>query len=195
MHSFITTTAPDLPQSQNTHHVHPETSIGIDEVREIQHFLSRKAVVGINTVIIHQAHLLTLPAQNALLKTLEEPPVGSQIFLVTDFPEQLLSTVLSRCQQIISPNHSNQYEILNLDQLLKPTAISDKLKYIDAQEFDRISALKFLDNLEFTLHSQIQSHQKPNISYEAISQTRKYLKANCNVRLSMDLFAMHINTN
>jgi DNA polymerase-3 subunit delta' len=51
-------------------------------------------------VIIDDADLLTDDAQNALLKSLEEPPQGSVFILVTSRPETLLPTVRSRCSQL-----------------------------------------------------------------------------------------------
>ncbi len=43
---------------------------------------------------------MTVEAQNAFLKVLEEPPPSSVLLLVTEFPDKLLDTVLSRCQHI-----------------------------------------------------------------------------------------------
>jgi len=51
-------------------------------------------------VIIDDADLLTDDAQNALLKSLEEPPRGSVFILVTSRPETLLTTIRSRCSQL-----------------------------------------------------------------------------------------------
>ena len=51
-------------------------------------------------VIIDEADALTSSAQNALLKTLEEPPSMSVFILVTARPDMLLPTVLSRCPQL-----------------------------------------------------------------------------------------------
>ena len=51
-------------------------------------------------VIIDKADALLVEAQNALLKTLEEPPSASSFVLVTATPDLLLPTVRSRCQQI-----------------------------------------------------------------------------------------------
>ena len=48
--------------------------------------------------VIKQAELMSLAAQNALLKTLEEPPPGVTIILLAEQPEQLLPTTLSRCR-------------------------------------------------------------------------------------------------
>ncbi|MDI9402246.1 MAG: hypothetical protein QM516_00100 [Limnohabitans sp.] len=50
--------------------------------------------------IIDEAELLDLYGQNALLKTLEEPPPGTYIFLVTTQEERLLPTIRSRCQRV-----------------------------------------------------------------------------------------------
>ncbi|MEY3026903.1 MAG: hypothetical protein ACO31E_04135 [Phycisphaerales bacterium] len=50
--------------------------------------------------IIDEAELLDTYGQNALLKTLEEPPPGTYIFLVTTQEERLLPTIRSRCQRV-----------------------------------------------------------------------------------------------
>ena len=49
--------------------------------------------------IIDEVHMLSVPAFNALLKTLEEPPAHVVFILATTGPEKLLETVLSRCQR------------------------------------------------------------------------------------------------
>jgi DNA polymerase-3 subunit delta' len=54
---------------------------------------------GRRVVIIKEAHLLSLPAANALLKTLEEPPGHAVIILVSD-EQNLLETIISRCQLV-----------------------------------------------------------------------------------------------
>jgi len=78
-----------------------KSSIGIEKIREIQKFLSQKPYEN-NTklVFIEEAHLLTVQAQNALLKTLEEPPVFATIILECANKNDLLETIISRCQQI-----------------------------------------------------------------------------------------------
>ncbi len=50
--------------------------------------------------IIDEAHLMEIPAQNSLLKTLEEPPPNSYLVLLTVAPEDLLSTIRSRSQVV-----------------------------------------------------------------------------------------------
>jgi DNA polymerase III subunit delta' len=52
-------------------------------------------------LIIDDAETLLEPAQQALLKTLEEPPRGVTVMLLADEPEALLETVRSRCQEVV----------------------------------------------------------------------------------------------
>lgn len=78
-------------------------SIGIEAIRELEHFLSLK-VPGQRPfdrfVILEDAHMLTQEAQNALLKTLEEPPQGSIILLTSSQEQALLPTIRSRVQTV-----------------------------------------------------------------------------------------------
>ncbi|MEX0652778.1 MAG: DNA polymerase III subunit, partial [Phycisphaeraceae bacterium] len=50
--------------------------------------------------IVDEAELLNLAGQNALLKTLEEPPAGTTLMLVTASEDRLLPTIRSRCQRV-----------------------------------------------------------------------------------------------
>ena len=76
-------------------------SIGIDLVRRVTEILSKQPFGGRRTVVaFFEAHLATVEAQNALLKLLEEPPPSAAIMLVTEFPDRLLPTILSRCYEI-----------------------------------------------------------------------------------------------
>ncbi len=76
-------------------------SIGIDLVRHVTEIFSKQPFEGRRSVVaLFEAHLATTEAQNALLKLLEEPPQSATIILVTEFPNRLLPTVLSRCYEI-----------------------------------------------------------------------------------------------
>jgi len=73
----------------------------IDQVRDVHLFLAGRAFGrGRKVVVFEEAHALTEDAQNALLKTLEEPPRGSVIVLVCHNASRLLPTVRSRCQRV-----------------------------------------------------------------------------------------------
>lgn len=72
---------------------------GVDDARAIRERLTITPMLSENTVlIIDEAHMLTREAQNALLKTLEEPPPGVFFIFATTAPDKLLSTIRSRCQ-------------------------------------------------------------------------------------------------
>ena len=73
--------------------------IGIDEIRNIKSDIIVKPVECKSKVyIIKNAHKMTEQAQNALLKTIEEPPVNVYFILLCDNSEKLLDTVRSRSQ-------------------------------------------------------------------------------------------------
>lgn len=74
---------------------------GIDDAREIRESTNYPPVSGRNKVyIIDEAHMLTVPAFNALLKTLEEPPENVILILATTDPQKVPQTILSRCQRL-----------------------------------------------------------------------------------------------
>lgn len=77
-------------------------SIGVDQVRDLCHFLSltphRQG--GRRIVVIRDAHRMNINAANALLKTLEEPMESGLLLLVTEHPSRLPATVISRCQRL-----------------------------------------------------------------------------------------------
>ena len=75
--------------------------IGIDRVRELKRFALLQPVQGrAKVAIIDDAPALTIAAQNALLKTLEEPPQRSFVILVAANADALLATVRSRCRRV-----------------------------------------------------------------------------------------------
>lgn len=76
-----------------------ENSIGVDEIRtQINADVAIKPYNGKYKIyMIEDAHLMTAQAQNALLKTIEEPPEYVIIILMTSDRERLLPTILSRC--------------------------------------------------------------------------------------------------
>jgi DNA polymerase-3 subunit gamma/tau len=73
---------------------------GIDDIRELRERV-KYAPTQLRTkfYIIDEAHQITGAAANAFLKTLEEPPAHTKFILATTDPEELLQTIVSRCQR------------------------------------------------------------------------------------------------
>ncbi len=86
------------------HRLDPDASgdtIGIDAVREVKNFLWQKPNTSMRrTLVIDNADLLTIEAQNALLKITEEPPSSSLLILATSDPDAILPTILSRLPRL-----------------------------------------------------------------------------------------------
>lgn len=75
--------------------------IPIDAVREIEGRLSQHSYEGgAKVVMLHEVERMGAKAANALLKTLEEPPGRSHLFLTCSAPDMLLPTIVSRCVQV-----------------------------------------------------------------------------------------------
>jgi DNA polymerase-3 subunit delta' len=76
-------------------------AIKIDQVRDAVREIGARPFEGrARALVIDDAHVMTEQAQNALLKSLEEPPPTSHVFLVTAAPAALLPTIRSRCQTL-----------------------------------------------------------------------------------------------
>jgi DNA polymerase-3 subunit delta' len=94
--------------------VEPEGEVmKIGQVRDMQKRLRfRPMEGGRRACILDSADRLNDEASNALLKTLEEPPGETHLFLITARPHRLLPTILSRCQWVkfkpLSPGHIAQ---------------------------------------------------------------------------------------
>ncbi|MEJ2742789.1 MAG: DNA polymerase III subunit delta' [Gammaproteobacteria bacterium] len=86
------------------HWVRPEQvggQIKIDQIRDVIRFLSQTAKHGAHRVVlIEPVEAMNPAAQNALLKTLEEPGEGTYFLLVSHRSVRILPTIVSRCQRV-----------------------------------------------------------------------------------------------
>ena len=124
--------------------IYPDgNSIKISQIRKLQTDIIVKPHKQYKIYIINQAESMTIEAQNALLKTLEEPPEYAIIILITSNKESLLDTIKSRCEIIkflpISIVDLNNYLITkgidkNRAQLLSTFARGSIEKAIELSE-------------------------------------------------------------
>jgi DNA polymerase-3 subunit delta' len=98
----IAETNPDLiiihPEIEEKKGITRKKAINIETIRETQRRASISPQNGkYKIIIIDDADYLNVASQNALLKTLEEPPRNVIIIIIVSNPEKLLPTIVSRC--------------------------------------------------------------------------------------------------
>ena len=102
---------------------------GIDESRALRDRAALGAIAGSRRVFVSVAPTMTTDAQNALLKTLEEPPANAMFFFVVPSPQTLLPTLRSRAQ------------VLRINADVRATLV-DAEKFIAAVPAKRLEMLK-----------------------------------------------------
>jgi len=121
--------------------------IKIEEIRQLQEKLSLKPYChSFKVGIIDDAHLMKKEAQNAFLKTLEEPRGNPILILITPYPYMLLGTIRSRVQELKFSLVSRE----NIEKhLVKMGASSAKAKEISLISSGQIGkAVDFFNNPE-----------------------------------------------
>ncbi|MBL7158901.1 hypothetical protein ISS85_00285 [Candidatus Microgenomates bacterium] len=201
--------------------VNGENSIGIDKVRDLEKWASRKPHSSqYKKAIIHEAEKLTYSAQNALLKILEEPPANTLIVLTAPQETSLLSTIISRCKIIklkpeieIVLNKPLITQLLNYLITLLNSGVGERIKKAETLSKTQENALTFLDQLIFLLRDllfkqyQISSMQAttsidnipdfPNISdlpkiLRKAQKTKFMIKKNVNLKLCLENFFLDL---
>jgi DNA polymerase-3 subunit delta' len=122
--------------------------IQISQIKGLILRLSLKPFVApLKAAIIDQAHAMNQEAQNCFLKTLEEPKGETLLILITEYPEALFPTILSRCENI------KFYPIQNLEIE----------KYLETQGIAQSKIREIVEN----------SRGKPGVVMDFISNPQK----------------------
>ncbi len=124
----------DELKSGTTTVIGPESKsrrIKIESIRSAEHVLQMAAPDGVTKfVVIKDADRMGPGAENAFLKTLEEPPASSMVLLLSSYPEMLLDTILSRCIKIALTGKSGPAQLSEhvraLLEALRDYALSGK---------------------------------------------------------------------
>jgi len=184
----------DLAPQPDVLTIAAEPSISIQKIKTLTKFLSQKPYQNDQKIVfIPQADQLTLPAQNALLKTLEEPPAHSLIILVSPHQNQLLPTIISRCEiHRLIPDSSLDSQFITLQKNIYSTIVSQsigqKINFISQYSASKIAALEFCQNqikyLRFRMLTKNQFIFLPTI--KALAQTVARLNQNLNPKLVLE---------
>ena len=132
-----------------------EKLVGIEDVRNVQKKLILKPFKSKEkAVILESFNGITIEAQNALLKLLEEPPQHTIIYITTANKDLLLPTILSRCQIItlkdsfeLSKEENSQY--LNILISLSSSGVGEKLKLAQDIAKDKDDVVPWLEKMIF----------------------------------------------
>lgn len=174
--------------------ISPENSIGIDEIRELKARLAFKPFsLNLKAAIINEAHKLTLEAQNALLKTLEEPPINTTIVLTAPDKDLLLSTIISRCFLTILPFEveifltENEEEILaaRLENLV---GTGEKFQLAADLAADRSKAGEWLKKAVLVMRKRLLTLDRQDLikTIRQFEASRSLIEQNVNTRLVLE---------
>ena len=145
---------------------------GIEEIRNLREQIKFAPMVGnYKVIIIDEVHMLTNPAFNALLRTLEEPPShGKFIFCTTDI-HKVPATIISRCQRFDFNRISTDTIISRINFILDKESVSydlDSLQVIARKADGSMrDALSILDQVISFCGSEI-NHDKTVIALGVI---------------------------
>ena len=198
----------------DTHYVTGARSIGVDDVREqiVMPMMTQPHSYRYKVFVADKAETLTPAAQNALLKTIEEPaPYGVFIFAVSH-THTLLPTLMSRCvlvklKEEAKPPEAELYalaeeissNIAKLD-IIETMALYKRFEqYKDTKE----SVMQILDMLTASNAKKItqattNGNQPDKLwfdSIQAISHTKRALTQNGNFQLALELMLLKMSGN
>jgi len=180
-----------------------EGSLGIDEVRNIQKFLSKKPYRESHKVVhVPEANRLTIPAQQAFLKTLEEPPDNSILILSLSNEAAIIPTIVSRCQVIRVKNQldhdliddGRRAEIDELLQKLKKFGIGDRVMAAQEWAYPKTKASEFVLDLVRYFRQGLKNDSSGNFLHNLKLADKAYdrLQKNVDPKLTMEYLFLNL---
>ncbi len=163
----------------------------IEDVRALESF-TKLALSENTTLIIKNLHQASEAAQNAFLKSLEEPQEKLSFILTANSPSSLLPTILSRCQLIeISTTPKASGAQLEAAKKFFDMSKGEKLIYI-SKFSKRENAIQFLEDLLVAGHALMLTNPKLSNALEEAQNTLLALRANANPTLQLTNFVLQL---
>lgn len=181
--------------------------IDIDQIRDVQKFLSYKSYNGgYKIVIVDNAERMNVDAQDCFLKNLEEPKGNTLLIIISSRPDMLLQTIASRCQTVkffrpkglpLNPEKIKKEKEI-LDGLLPVinSSLAEKFKYTKALDFEKQDAGEILEVMQKYFRKRLLDNlsDKNAINFlkksEEISQN--LLFTNANPRLALEILLLEL---
>lgn len=152
-------------------------NIAIDQIRELQEFLSKTSVIsGKKVAVIYAADEMNVNSMNSCLKLLEEPPFGTYIFLLTENSSSLLPTILSRCNTINHINCPQPKQHWQFVDILVGNKILERQEFIEKMNKNRELWHEFTDEIENLLAKLAKSLAKVLDQNELTATEQQLLK-------------------
>lgn len=169
--------------------IEEEGATGIATVRNLQKTLFLKPIRGkAKACVIQNAHTLTIEAQNALLKLLEEPPDNTIIILSANDTNAFLPTIISRCS-VIQLSSLQNIKTLTLPQ----ESIGQRLKLAQDLAKDKNEAITWLENAILSMRQEIINEKGQIQAIKSLQETYVILKTtNTNTRLTLENLFLNI---
>lgn len=173
-----------------------DEKIGIALIKQLINHLSTKPFgQTAKSAIIFNGNNISPDAQNALLKTLEEPPGESVILIGVDSETKLLPTVLSRCLVIsYQPLTFSNQPKFGLDQLLN-ASVEERFEMIEKTTDKE----KFLDDLTQSYRERLQSpdvlsQHTPGVEFlEDLLNAQIWKESNVNIRTILEYLMLKLS--
>jgi len=170
--------------------VDKKTGWGIEQIRTIKKFLQEKPIKHANKlVIIKKAEKLKKEAQNALLKTLEEPPKNTYIILSTNNSSSLLPTIHSRCHHFFSSSGKKNKKI-KISKIIISPSLKENLSLSEKLSKDKNDVLPLLEK-EVKIYQRLLTKQADTHTSKIIKNLLKsisMIKHNVDPRSALDHF-------
>ncbi len=163
--------------------------IKIDQVREVISFLEHSAFRGGKRIVVFmEANTLNIAAQNALLKSLEEPGEGTLIILLSAKPYLLLPTIRSRCLTYAIHGNADTHNQALIESLL--VSSFEPLQFIESNK--TLDPLDCVYTQMVLTHDMMQKKPDPRLSafYRELSQKSARFQTKVAVNKELSLYEL-----
>ena len=176
--------------------VHHE-SFGVDEARGLKESQTRAAFGGTRKVFVISAQSFTREAQNALLKTFEEPTEGTHFFIIIPRIDTIIATLKSRVVLVPRTVNKGSDETALLAQKFLDGTLEERFTMAKklADDKDREVVRRVLDHVERILYTRLAGQKNTGDVFRDIYQTKTYLAdRGSSVKMLLENLAITLST-
>jgi DNA polymerase III gamma/tau subunit len=182
-----------------------EDKLGIEDIKDLQTAMTyRPMELSKQIAIIFNCQKMTVEAQNAMLKTLEDYSDWSEYILVVDNDQNLLNTIISRCKKLYTHDNSSTEKPdtissdTNIQDLLSESISNQFLfieKLVEEEKETPDKIINFISNISNYLQQSLQSaintkdkskEEESIYAIEKVNIAKRRIEANTNKKLTLE---------